>query len=253
MNKKNRKTSIAAVVLAAGKGKRMNSKTFNKVVLTLGRKPMIIHTIALLEALKVVPIVVVVGFAKDSVISALGNYNVLFAEQKKHLGTAHAVQCGLKKLDRKISDVLVLNGDDSAFYRENLLKRLIQRHLAVGASMTFLTITLDDPAGLGRIIRDKKGHVLAIIEEKDATEKQREIKEVNPACYLFSLEFLRKYLKKVKKSKVSGEYYLVSLVELARKHSERIEAVRGGRIDWRGVNTPKELEEAQQMFGRVHL
>lgn len=243
----NKQTNITAVVLAAGKGKRMKSKKFNKVVLNLGEKPMILYTIELLEKLKIKPIVVVVGFAKDSVMSALGN-RVIFAEQRKHLGTAHATQCGLKKLNSKVSDILVLNGDDSAFYTENLIEKLIKTHLTVGAALTFLTITLDDPSSLGRIIRDKNGKVLAIVEEKDATEEQKKIKEVNPACYLFKRNFLSKYLKKVKKSKVTGEYYLVDLIGLAVNHKEKVEAVKMKEIPWRGVNTEEELKEARRLF-----
>lgn len=242
-----KQVSIAAVVLAAGKGKRMKSKTFNKVMLNLGEKPMILYTIELLEKLKIKPIVVVVGFAKNSVISILGN-RVIFAEQRKRLGTAHALLCGLKKLNSKVSDVLVLNGDDSAFYTENLIEKLVKTHLASEASLTFLTIALDDPSGLGRIIRGKNGEVLAIVEEKDATEEQKKIKEVNPACYLFKKNFLSKYLKKVKKSKITGEYYLVDLIGLAASNKEKVEAVKMKEIPWRGVNTEEELKEARRLF-----
>ena len=159
----NRKDNIAAVVLAAGKGKRIKSKTFNKVVLNLGEKPMILYTIELLEKFQIKPIVVVVGFAKDSVMSILGN-RVIFAEQRKRLGTAHAIQCGLKKLNSKVSEILVLNGDDSAFYTENLIEKLVKTHLTSGAALTFLTIMLENPSSLGRIIRGKNGEVLAIVE-----------------------------------------------------------------------------------------
>lgn len=240
-------TNIAAVVLAAGKGKRMKSKIFNKVVLNLGEKPMILYTIELLEKLQIKPIVVVVGFAKNSVMSILGN-RVIFAEQRKRLGTAHATECGLKKLNSKIADILVLNGDDSAFYTENLIEKLLETHLTSGAALTFLTITLEDPSGLGRIIRGKNGEVLAVVEEKDATEEQKKIKEVNPACYLLKKNFLKKYLKKVKKSKITGEYYLVDLVGLAVSNKEKVEAVKMKGIPWRGVNTEEELKEARRLF-----
>lgn len=208
---------------------------------------MILYTTELLEKLQIKPIVVVVGFAKDSVMSVLGN-RAIFVEQRKRLGTAHATQCGLKKLSSEISDVLVLNGDDSAFYTENLIEKLVKTHRSCGASLTFLTITLDDPLGLGRIIRGKNGEVLAIVEEKDATEAQKKIKEVNPACYLFKKNFLSKYLKKVKKSKITGEYYLVDLIGLAVNHKEKVEAVKMKKIPWRGVNTEEELKEARRLF-----
>lgn len=225
----------------------MKSKTFNKVVLNLGEKPMILYTIELLEKLQIKPIIVVVGFARDSVMSVLGN-RVIFAEQKKRLGTAHATQCGLKKLNSKTSDILVLNGDDSAFYTENLIEKLLETHLTSKAALTFLTIALDDPSGLGRIIRGKNGEVLAIVEEKDATEEEKKIKEVNPACYLFKRSFLKKYLGKVKKNKITGEYYLVDLIGIAVSNKEKVEAVEMKEIPWRGVNTEKELKEARRLF-----
>lgn len=240
--------SLGAIVLAAGKGKRMNSKRKNKVALSLGGKPMIVHTVEFLKKLGIKTIVVVVGFAKKSVISALKNNAVVFAEQKKRLGTAHAASCGLKKLPKGITDVLVLQGDDSAFYKPDILKKLIDKHFSGGASLTFLTIKMNNPKGLGRIVKDAKGKILSIIEEKDATEKIRLIKEVNAACYIFQVPFLRRNLSKIKKSSVTGEYYLTSLIGLALSKKEKIENLYVEKITWRGVNTKEELEEAKRLF-----
>ena len=186
--------NFGAIILAAGKGKRMNSKTINKVALPLAEKPMIVHAVYLLEKSGIKEIVVVVGFAKKSVMSVLGN-KVIFAEQKKRLGTGHAALCGLKKLPKDVEDVLVINGDDSAFYPQDLIKDLMNAHRLSKAAITFLTIEKDNPLGLGRIIRNKNGHVVAIMEEKDATESQRLVKEINPGCYIFKVDFLKKYLK----------------------------------------------------------
>lgn len=238
---------VGAIILAAGKGKRMNSKTVNKVVLPLENKPMILHTLDLLKKFKIDPIIVVVGFAKKSVMEVLGD-RVTFAEQKKQLGTAHAVLCAFRRLPQNIDNVLIVNGDDSAFYKEQMIKKLVETHFLVKASFTFLTIELENPSGLGRVIRNKKGEVMAVIEEEDATKKQKEIKEINPACYIFRVNFLKEYLKKVKKSPVTGEYYLTSLVNIAVKNKEKIETVRGGKIAWRGVNTKKELRQAERLF-----
>lgn len=239
--------SLGAIVLAAGKGKRMNSKSLNKVALPLGRKPMILHTMSLLKSLKINKIIVVVGFAKDSVMKILGN-RVNFAYQPKRLGTGHAVSCALRELPKDIDNVLVLNGDDSAFYRSETIKKLIQTHFLSNASLTFLTIHMDNPRGLGRIVRDKKSKVRAVVEEKDASEDILKVKEVNPACYIFKVSFLKKYLPKVKKSSVTGEYYLTSLIDLAVSNNEKIETLKGGKLVWRGVNTKEELEEAQKLF-----
>src|ERR1035437_2737682 len=176
------KKNLGAIILAAGKGKRMNSKSVNKVALHLADKPMIAHTVSLLEKVGIKEIVVVIGFAKKSVIDALGN-KVIFAEQRKRLGTGHAALCGLRKLPKNVDDVLIINGDDSAFYPQSLIKNLIKTHTLSNAAITFLTIEKDNPFSLGRIVRNSSGQVVAIIEEKDATQTQRKIKEINPGCY----------------------------------------------------------------------
>lgn len=238
---------IAAIILAAGKGRRMKSKEINKVVFTLGNKQMILHTIERLNRLFINSIVVVVGFARESVMKVLEG-RVVFAQQEKRLGTAHAVVCALKKLPRDVQTVLVLNGDDSAFYTQDLIEKLIGTHWEKNAALSFLTIIVDNPKGLGRIIRDNSGKAVGIVEEKDATISQRKIREINPACYIFEVCFLKKYLGKVKKSPVSGEYYLTSLIDIAIKNNQKIEAVSGGKIIWRGINTPEELKEAERLF-----
>lgn len=243
-------SNFAAIVLAAGKGKRMKSKDVNKVTLSLGGKPMVLHTIELLEKIGIQKTVVVVGFAKDSVVNLLKG-RALFAEQKKRLGTAHAVFCALKKLKTGTEDVLVLQGDDSALYDSKTIQKLILKHLESGASFTFLTIEMENPTGLGRIVRDKNGDVSAIVEEKDASPSELKINEINPACYVFKLDFLKKYITRVKKSPVTGEYYLTSLIDLGIKNKERIDTLAAGPFIWRGVNTKEELEEAEKLYMKI--
>ncbi len=241
------KNKLGAIVLAAGKGKRMNSRDINKVVLPLANKPMIVHSIGLLENVGIKNIVVVVGFAKQSVMEVLGT-KVIFAEQHKRLGTAHAVSCGLGKMPLGVENILVINGDDSAFYTEDVIRKLAEKHFLTNASMTFLTIEKDNPYGLGRVIRDDNGAVKAIVEEKDATDKQKRVTEVNPACYIFKTSFVKKYIKKVQKSPFTGEYYLTSLIDMGIKNKEKIETLNGGTLTWRGVNTAEELLEAERLY-----
>lgn len=238
---------IGAIILAAGKGKRMNSKKVNKVVLPLANKPMILYIVHVLKDLDINPIVIVVGFAKKSVTQAVGN-QVIYAEQKKRLGTAHAVGCALKYIPNHVGNVLVFQGDDSAFYTKEMISNLIKTHLSSDAVLTFLTIELSNPFGLGRVVRDLNGKVVCIIEEKDATDEQKKIKEINPACYIFKNSFLKKYLKMVKKSTTTGEYYLTSLIDIAIKNKEKIKTAKEGIFSWRGVNTKEELNEAERIF-----
>ncbi len=247
---KNERT-LGAIILAAGKGKRMGVKGINKVTLDLAKKPIILHIVHFMESIGIKQIVAVVGHAKESVMSVLQNENVIFAEQKELLGTGHAAQAALSSLPESITDVIVVYGDDAVVYREehrSIIQELFQKHLASGAAFTFLTIEQDDPTGLGRIVRGKHDSLLAIVEEKDATVDQRVLKEINPGCFIFRIDFLKKYLPQVQKSAATGEYYLTSLIDLAIQHGEKVETVRGGKIAWRGVNTHEELEVAERLY-----
>ncbi|GDX61878.1 hypothetical protein LBMAG33_1880 [Candidatus Levyibacteriota bacterium] len=242
----NNKTAV--IILAGGRGKRMQSKNINKVALSVGNRPMIVHIVDLFVSIGINIIIVVIGYAKKSVINALIDFPVIFAEQKKRLGTAHAVKCGLRELPENISNVLVLQGDDSAFYSKKLLQSLLEIHLKDNADLTFLTIEVDNPYGLGRIIRDKSNKIIAIVEEKDANDEQKKIKEINPACYVFRVEFLKKYINKIKKSLVTKEYYLTTLIDIAKQKNKIISNVMGGNLMWRGINTKEELAEAERLF-----
>lgn len=239
---------IGAIILAAGKGTRMQSKSTNKVVFKLGGKPMILHTVNLLQKLYVDPIVVIVGFARDSVIHVLKNKKVLFAEQEKQLGVAHAVMCGIKKLPSSVSHVIVMNGDDSAFYDKAAIKKLINQHITNRDAIAFITTRPKNPSGLGRIKRDEKGNVIAIIEEKDATDEEKKIQETNVGCYVFQVEFLKEYLPKIKRSPATGEYYITDTISLAANNKLKIIALQNDTMVWRGVNTKEELDEARQLF-----
>lgn len=243
-----KETKLGAIILAAGKGKRMKSKDKNKVTMSLADKPLILHSIHVLEDMHFDTIVVVVGFAKESVKDVLKDSHILFAEQKKRLGTGHAVVCAMRELPTDVTDVLIIQGDDSHFYKEETITKLTNAHLSSGASLTFLTIEVKNPFGLGRVVRDNDGKVTAIVEEKDATEKQKSVTEINPACYMFNVAFLKKYLKQIKKSPVTGEYYITSLIDIAIKHNEKIETLQAGFLPWRGINTREELEEAERLY-----
>lgn len=243
---------VSAIVLAAGKGTRMQSASENKVTLELGGKPMIAHIVALLKQIKISPIILVVGFQKESVVNLFkSDKNVIFAEQRQRKGTAHAVQIALKKTKQEAENILILQGDDSAFYKKETIENLIKEHLENDSAFTFLTIDVQNPFGLGRIVRDKDGSLIGIVEEKDASKAIREIKEINPACYVAKTTFLKKYLKMIKPSPVTGEYYLTSLIDMGLNKKEKIHAHRAGSIPWRGVNTKEELDEAAKLFKEI--
>ncbi len=237
--------NFGAIVLAAGKGSRMKAKNINKVAMSLAGKPIIKHAIELLEKMNIKTIVVVIGYAKASVIDAL-DQKVIFAEQSKRLGTGHAALCGLKKIPEGIKNVLIINGDDSAFYAGKMIQDLIEKHFSSNAALTFLTVEKDNPENFGRVVRDENGKLIAIFEEKNATSVQKRIKEINAGCYIYTIDFLKKYLPKVKKNSVSKEYYLTDLISIGLENNENVVNMQAGNMAWWGINTKEELEEAER-------
>lgn len=249
MSQENRE--IGAIILAAGRGTRMNLAEANKVTLLLSGKPIIRHIVDFMHSMAIGTVVVVVGHAKASVQAALAGKQALFAEQTEQLGTGHAAQCALAVLPDEITDVFIVYGDDAVLYTDEnreIIRELFTHHLSSDAAFSFLTIEQEDPTGLGRVVRDEKGNLLAIVEEKDATLEQKAINEINPGCFVFRVDFLQKYLPKVEKSPVTGEYYLTSLIDLAILHGEKVRTVQGGKRKWRGVNTPEELIAAEKLI-----
>ncbi len=234
------------IVLAAGKGTRMKATTTNKVAMPLFEKPIIAHTIENIRQAGLDTIVVVVGFAKESVETVLGD-SVIYAEQQEQLGTGHAVLMGLAKVPAECNQVLSVYGDDSAFYPPELIKSLLTRHEATQAKVTVLTIHKNNPVGLGRIIRADDGNFLAIVEEKVATHEQKQITEINTGLYCFERTFLEETIVKIKKNPISGEMYLTDIIELAVQSGQKVEALLwNNSAVWHGINDPSELSAARE-------
>lgn len=236
----------AAIILAAGKGTRMKAKNKNKVAFKLHGKPMICHTVEHLKAAGVGQIVTVVGFAADSVRTALGD-TVDYAIQEVPEGTGDALRVAMPKLNSQVNTVLMVSGDDSAFYPPSLYQELITEMQLCQSDLIFLTIHKDDPTGLGRIVRDANGEVVRIVEEKNATETERKIQEINTGFYCFRRDFLEQYLGEIQKNSVSGEYYATDLVEIALRHGKKVTAYyrEDGSI-WHGVNNRHDWAQAQR-------
>lgn len=243
--------NFAAIILAAGQGKRMRMDNGNKVTVHLAKKPLIQHTVDFLHNVGIQTILVVVGHHKESVMQSLQGYDIFFVEQKEQLGTGDAVACAMRELPQNITDVVVVYGDDAVLYSEKnvaVIKQLVDLHIKEKNAVTFLTLEQDNPAGLGRIVRDTNDNVVAIVEEKDAIEEQKNITEINPGCFVFSVGFLNKYFPKLEKSLITGEYYVTSFINLAIIHEEPVGTVKGGTIAWRGVNTKEDLIVAERLY-----
>lgn len=236
---------LSAIVLAAGRGTRMNAKKINKVMFELGGRPMIGYTVDLLQKVGLTKIIIVVGYLHKTVIDYLGN-NFIYAYQKKRLGTGHAVLVALKKLPVNTNHVLVVNADDSAFYPPKVLNDLISQHLATRADLTFLTVDKKKP-NIARVIRDSQGKILGVVEQQNLKPEQEKIKEINCGCYCFSVNFLKHFLPKLEKNPLSQEYYITQLIELGIHFKRKIKAYKMEKAQYfYGVNTRNQLIAAEK-------
>lgn len=245
-------SGVGAVILAAGRGTRMNATLKNKVAYHLNGQPMIAHTVANLRQAGITEITVVVGFKANSVRLALGD-SVKYAEQLELLGTGDALKTALPTLSPDITTVLSVYGDDSAFYPPALYREFIQKKISTFADILVLTIDKADPTGLGRIVRDSTGKIVRIVEEKNATQKEKKITEINTGFYCFDRDFLTNHIDLIKKNPVNQEYYLTDLIEIAQNNGKKVEAhlVKDASI-WHGINTRDEYNKARVKYRREH-
>jgi len=238
--------NLAAIVLAAGKGTRMKSKT-PKVLHGIAGRPMLFYPLDLLKEMKAGKVLVVVGHGADAIRDAFKGEKADFVLQKDQFGTGHAVMCAMKELKGFEGDVLILSGDVPLIKKETL-SGLVSLH-GKGrrkAVLSLVTTVVPDPAGYGRIVRDEHGHITRIVEDKDASPLQKGIKEVNCGIYLASCEFLSKNLKKIGKKNAQGEYYLPDLVQLAVSEGGRVEALAAADpVEVMGINNRIELARAE--------
>ncbi len=202
---------VMAIVMAAGKGTRMKSKK-SKLLQKIYGKEVVKRAVENAEKAGVKDIVAVVGYKKEEVIEVLGE-NIKYAFQEEMLGTGHAVMQATKYLEGKKGKVLVLNGD-VPILRPETLNSLLNKSIENKESATLLTAIYDNPTGYGRIVRDVGGNIEAIVEEKDTTESQKAIKEINAGIYCFDIVELLSALKEIKPNNAQGEYYLTDVIKI---------------------------------------
>jgi bifunctional UDP-N-acetylglucosamine pyrophosphorylase/glucosamine-1-phosphate N-acetyltransferase len=239
---------VFGIVLAAGQGKRMKSDLY-KVLHPVCGKPMVGHVVDSLGETDVQRIVVVVGHGAEAVEKYLGN-RVEYAVQDVQLGTGHAVMQADPFLSDEDGLTVVLYGD-TPLITSDTIKKLFEHHKQSGAAAAVLTTEMPDPYGYGRIIRSDSGEVEKVVEQKDCTPEEREIKEVNTGICCYDNRKLFEALKKVKNDNAQREYYLTDVIGILREDGGEIEAFR--LDDWTetvGVNDREALSEAEKWMRR---
>jgi UDP-N-acetylglucosamine diphosphorylase/glucosamine-1-phosphate N-acetyltransferase len=242
-----------AIVLAAGKGKRMGSD-LPKVLVPVGGRPMIRYVIDAVRAAGVKRILIVVGYMAALVKKELADQPDLeFIVQSEQLGTGHAVKMCEDRLEVQEGPILILAGDSPMVQVESL-RSLLAEFGKRRCACLLGTGKKEKPTGLGRIVRDKKGDFAAIVEEKDATPAQRPITEVNLSTYVFRPDALLSSLKQLTANNVQGEYYLTDCPGVLKADGERVDALCVLQpIEALSINTKEELAIVEAEMKKLAL
>jgi bifunctional UDP-N-acetylglucosamine pyrophosphorylase/glucosamine-1-phosphate N-acetyltransferase len=240
----------AAIILAAGVSKRMNTR-LAKVLHEVCGRPMLDYVIDACRGVGVDKMYIVVGFSANEVRTHFSSQNdIVWVEQKEQKGTAHAVMCCKEHLKDFAGQTLVLCGD-GPLIRTETLKILVDKHQTEHASATLATAVLEDPTGYGRIIRDAYGNIEGIIEHAECTPEQLKIQEVNPSYYLFNNKILFEYAEQVKPDNVKGEFYLTDALAMIIKAGHKVVAVTAVRSEEAvSVNSREQLSDAGKIMQR---
>jgi len=235
---------IMGIVLAAGQGKRMKSKLY-KVLHKVCGKPMVGHVVSALESIDAARRVVIVGHGADAVKAYLGD-RAEYALQEQQLGTGHAVLQARELLGEEEGITVVICGD-TPLVSEETLQSMIRLHQEKGAAATMLTALLDNPHGYGRIVRDERGFVSRVVEEKDCSENERLIKEINTGTYCFDNQKLFAALAEVKNDNAQQEYYITDVIGILAGQGEIVEGFcLQEATESIGVNDRVALAQAEQ-------
>ncbi len=240
---------VCVVILAAGKGSRMGG-VLPKVLLKLGGKPIIYWILKTLKSAGLENINVVVGFKGELVRKEIlgEGFNVNFIEQKELLGTAHSVEIALKEILSKCKTLLVLFGDDSAFYKEGTLKEFLEYHIKNKNMATFLTSFLDSPNPIGGLDIDDHGRVKGILRQSHIVKSQLKRYPILCGAFCFNGDWIKKNITKIEKSDLSGEYPLPYIYQVALSNGEYVNTFPiKDKDEWVSINTVEELNRAEKL------
>ncbi len=245
--------TLDVLILAAGLGTRMKSR-LAKVLHKLGGRPIIAHVCRTAALLEPRATYVIVGHQADDVRAAvekeLGNEQANFVTQSEQRGTGDAVMVARSALAGATSTLLILSGD-VPLVRVETLRALIEKYRADKASCTMLTVRLENPTGYGRVVRDEAGNFLKIVEQKDATEGELQIREINAGIYCFYSVKLFQALERVRPTNSQGEYYLTDVPGILRDDGEQVTLYQHHDArEVSGVNTRAELAEFENLLRR---
>lgn len=240
-------SKIGVVVLSAGKGTRLNCTDKPKVMLEIGRQPIISYIVNTLKQIgfKKEQICLVVGFKKEIIKDFFKN-DVSYVVQEELLGTAHATYLGIKSFPKEIEQVLVLGGDDSAFYQTDTLLDFLKQHLNNNCVLSLLSAEVDNPFQLGRVIRhDDK---VEIIEKEYLTEEQKLINEISTGTFVFDRKWFEEIFPRMPKLRKLGEYGLPTAMAMAREEKQNFQVIKlNDPNQWHGVNNFEELNLADRL------
>ncbi len=236
---------FSVIVLAAGKGKRMKSELPKVLHPILGR-PILCYVLDAVMQISPGRIIVVVGYGADKIKEALSSIKVKYALQSKQLGTGHAVRCAKEAFRDYNGKILIVNGD-FPLIRPETLKGFVENHKKTNKGISLLTAFLYSPEGYGRVVRNGKGDIIRIVEEKDATPKEKGIKEINSGAYCVESSFLWDVIGKIGGKNEQKEYYLPDIVNIATKSGEKVSGfIVPDSEEVLGVNNREELARVEE-------
>lgn len=237
--------NFKAIILAAGKGTRMKSK-HPKVVHKVCGKEMVNHVIDVSKKSGVQDVVVILGHGSETVKESIPSDSQI-AMQTEQLGTGHAVKMAKEYIND--DDTIVVLCGDTPLVKEDTLRRLFAYHVEKGYVATVLTTKVDNPTGYGRIIRDNHEDLLKIVEQKDASEEEKLVNEINSGIYCFDGKSLRESLDLIDNNNAQGEYYLTDTIKIMRDRGQKVGAYNGSTIEeLMGVNSRVELSKAEEIM-----